>query len=177
MKTIQFILVVMLLTGCQSEGCIQEERVPTANEKRLLLLVEPYVVSASARLLSQTTQESWRQNIDENEMIEEEIATLGISRTDVGTESLVNLLGVRIGARGGKELDCQILDRGKSILLRLEGLEANKLAEHCREIFFEQRKGKLKSVHDVPVESICRSAEEIDNKRRSLIQAIKKRGP
>jgi hypothetical protein len=173
MQKISFLLAFMLLTGCRSVGCVQEERVATENEARWLRPVEPYVMSALARLKSPSIRNSGKQNIGEGGLIESRIAMLGMSHTDVGTDSLINLLGVGLDAGGSEELGCHIADRGKSILPRFEALDAKKLAEHCRELFFELRKGELKDINDVPVESICHSSEEIERNRNAWIEGIK----
>ncbi|MFN7477062.1 MAG: Imm57 family immunity protein [Burkholderiales bacterium] len=109
----------------------------------------------------------------ETESLELAVGLIGISRSDVASDALVNLLGVRLDGAGSEELNCQILIRGAALSRRLERLRTGQVVNRCQSTFLELRKRELADVSDVKVEQVCRSEAEIRSVRDELLKAVK----
>jgi hypothetical protein len=98
------------------------------------------------------------------------IGTIGIGRSEAAANALVNLLALRLDAAGSEGVGCQIATRGRSLLGRLERLDAKSLAEHCQLTFHKLRP---KTISDVKVEQVCHTEEEILEIRNLWLDAFK----
>jgi hypothetical protein len=177
---------VFILTSYTSFVVAQDMTIADKDEARQLDFAERVIVGEMIQGLSLSAQRT-RENILKtcNETREQcwsicpppagyaselAIGMIGIGRSNTAADALVNLLALRLDGAGSEEVSCQILIRGRTLLSRLERLNAKSLVERCQSTFHKLR---LKSISDVKVEQICRTEDEIRGRRDEYLEAIK----
>ena len=108
---------------------------------------------------------------DEGGEIETTIGLLGIGGRAT-TQSLLNLLAVRLDAGGAEERECQIAKRGKVLVPSLKQLSAARASNWCHQTFHDLRKRELTNLRDVTAEQVCRPAAEVEADRKEWIAAL-----
>lgn len=173
----QIALGAMVLVGCcMSSATAQAGQTATANEVRQVQFAERVIAIELVRALSLSVREAREKCLmacPETGALELGVGLIGVSRSDVASDALVNLLGLRLDGAGSEELSCQILIRGAVLFSRLEHLQTRQVVDHCQSTFLELRKRQLRNVSDVKVEQVCRSEAEIRSVRDELLKAVK----
>jgi len=175
-KQIFFLAILFIGFGLSVPIAAQTEQALAANEVRQVSFAERVITIELVRALSPSIRESREkclQACPETGALELAIGLLGVSRSDIAADTLVNLLGLRLDGAGSEELSCQILLRGKALSHRLKQFQARQVAEHCQSTFMELRKRELANLTDVKIEQVCRSESEIQNSQAEWIKAIK----
>jgi hypothetical protein len=108
---------------------------------------------------------------DESGGIEVAIGLLGIGGRTT-TQSLLNLLSVRLDAGAAEERECQIAKRGKALVPALKALTAVQASNWCQHTFRDLQKQELADLRDVTVEQVCRPRGEVDADRKEWIAAL-----
>jgi hypothetical protein len=108
---------------------------------------------------------------DEGGNVEVAIGLLGVGGRAT-TQSLLNLLSLRLDAGGSEELSCQIAKRGRALVPALAHLSANRVSSWCGQTFHDLRKQELANISDVPVEQICRPPAEVETDRKEWMAAL-----
>ena len=108
---------------------------------------------------------------DEGGNIEMTIGLLGVGG-HATTQSLLNMLSVRLDAGGAEERECQIAKRGKALVPALKQLNATQASSWCHQAFRDLRKRELANLNDVSVEQICRPPAEVEADRKEWIAAL-----
>ncbi|MCA2937200.1 MAG: hypothetical protein IM445_21610 [Microcystis sp. M015S1] len=176
MKAQIALCAVVLIGCCMLSATAQAEQTAAANEVRQVKFAERVITIELVRALSlsvRKTREKCLMACPETEALELAVGLIGISRSDVASDALVNLLGVRLDGAGSEELNCQILIRGAALSRRLERLRTGQVVNRCQSTFLELRKRELADVSDVKVEQVCRSEAEIRSVRDELLKAVK----
>jgi hypothetical protein len=174
MKAQIALCAVVLIGCCMLSATAQAEQTAAANEVRQVKFAERVIELVRALSLSvRKTREKCLMACPETEALELAVGLIGISRSDVASDALVNLLGVRLDGAGSEELNCQILIRGAALSRRLERLRTGQVVNRCQSTFLELRKRELADVSDVKVEQVCRSEAEIRSVRDELLKAVK----
>jgi len=101
------------------------------------------------------------------------IALISINRSNAASNTLVNLLALRLDGADSEELDCQIAIRGRTILSHLKRLQTKSVVDRCYSTFHELKKRELAHVTDVKAEQICRSEAEVLRERNEMLEMIK----
>lgn len=164
------------LMGCMSSTAAQTGREAAENEIRQVRFAERVITIELARALSLSVRDAREKCLiacPETGALELGVGLIGVSRSNVASNALVNLLGLRLDGAGSEELNCQILVRGTALSPRLERLPVRQVLEHCQSTFLELRKRELMNVSDVKVEQVCRSVAEIRSVRDELLKAVK----
>lgn len=168
------ILAVVLLTFCLLPA-IAVGQSSNTNEIRQVRFAEHVITNELARALSpsiRNAREKCLAACEETGALELAIGLIGVSRSDVASDALVNLVGLRLDGAGSEELSCQILIRGESLLRRLERFQIAEVVSHCQVGFVAVRKRTLTQISDVTVDQVCRSESEVSRIRDELTNAI-----
>lgn len=147
-----------------------------AHEVRQVHFAERVIMNELVRALSpmsQKAREKCTSACPETGALELGIGLIGISRSNLGANALINLLGLQLDGAGSEELSCQILNRGTALLPGLEKLNVGHIKDQCQTSFLQARKRELSDILDVQIERVCRSEVEIRRTRDELIDAIK----
>lgn len=171
-----FLGAIVLVGCCTSSATAQTGQTATANEVSQVQFAERVITIELVRALSHSVREAREKCVmacPETGALELGVGLIGISRSDVASDALVNLLGLRLDGAGSEELNCQIFIGGAALSRRLERLRTRQVVDHCQSTFFELRKRQLRSVSDVGVEQVCRSEAEIRSVRDELLKAVK----
>lgn len=173
------LLSVILLTGCLLPA-LAAEQLPISNDVRQVRFAERVITNELAKALSPAVRDARGKcslGCEEAGAMELAIGLIGVSRSDVAADALVNLLGLRLDGAGSEELSCQILTRGKTILRRLERLKPADAVSHCQTGFVDLRRRELAQILDVKVDQVCRSEVEVRSIRDELMGAIRSKSP
>lgn len=176
MKKQIFLSVLTLLMCCLSAALAQVGEASSENEIRQVRFAERVVTIELVRALSpqvRSERENCLLSCPETGALELAIGLIGINRSDVSADALVNMLGLRLDGAGSEELSCQILFQGQALLRPLEQFRPKQVAEHCQTTFLELRKRELVNVTDVKIEQVCRSESEIQDAQEKWLKAIK----
>lgn len=103
--------------------------------------------------------------------VEVTIGLLGLGGS-ASTQSLLNLLSIKLDGGGAEERECQIAKRGRSLVPALKAFNAADASSWCTETFNDLRKQELSGLHDVSVEQICKPAAEVEMERKQWIAAL-----
>lgn len=173
----QIALCALVLIGCCiSSATPQSGQTATTNEISLVQFAESVITIELVRDLSLSVRKAREKCLmacPETGVMDLAIGLIGIGRSDVASDALVNLLGLRLDGAGSEELSCQVLIRGAALSRRLERLRPRQVVDHCQSTFLELRKRELADVPDVKVEKVCRSEAEIRSVRDELLKAVK----
>ncbi|WP_124950336.1 Imm57 family immunity protein [Sulfuriferula thiophila] len=170
------VIATLVFMGDAFFASAHDTRESFVNETQQVHYAERVVMNELVRALSpsmRNAREMCSTACPETGGLELGIGLIGISRSDNGTNALINLLGLRLDGAGSEELSCQILNRGNTVLRPLEKLAADRISDHCRTSFYAARKRELAQVLDIQVEQVCRSELEILSVRDELVKAIK----
>jgi len=173
---VKIALGIIALLSCCLSSAIAQVGPAAANEVRQVRFAERVITIELARALSLSVREAREKRqgaCPETGALELAIGLIGIGRSDVSADALVNLLGLRLDGAGSEELSCQILVRGRALSRRLAQLRARQLVDHCSSAFLELRKRELANVSDVRVEQMCRSEAEVRSAQAELLKAVK----
>ena len=173
------LILVVLCVPLPAAAAVRSE--VTANDVRQVRFAERVIVIELVRAMSRSLRSAREQCMqahpgacpDTGGTVELAIGLLGVSRSSVSAEALVNTLGLRLDGGGAEERTCQILVRGDALSRRLEQLRPQGVAEHCRTLFLELRKRELGDVSDVNEGQVCRPVTEIQQERDELLNAIR----
>lgn len=167
---------IVLLGCCMPSTTALGGQAATGNEDRQVRFAERVITIELVRALSHSVREAHEKCLmaaPETGAVELAIGLIGVSRSDVAADALVNLLGLRLDGAGSEELTCQVLVRGGALARRLARLQARQVVERCQSTFLELRKRELANVSDVTVEQVCRSEAEIHSAQDELLRAVK----
>jgi hypothetical protein len=173
------LLSAILLTGCLLPA-LAAEQFPISNDVRQVRFAERVITNELVKALSHAVRDARGKcslGCGETGAVELAIGLVGVSRSDVAADALVNLLGLRLDGAGSEELSCQILTRGKTILRRLERLKPADAVSHCQTGFVDLRRRELAQILDVKVEQVCRSEVEVRSILDELMGAIRSKSP
>lgn len=174
---VQTALGAIALVGyCMLSATTQAGQAADESEVRQVQFAQRVIAIELVRALSHSVREEREKCLmacPETGALELGVGLIGISRSNVASDALVNLLGLRLDGAGSEELNCQMLIRGALLSHRLEHLRVGQVVEHCQSTLLELRKRELANVSDVKVEQVCRSEAEIRITRDKLLKAIK----
>jgi hypothetical protein len=165
----------LILLGWTVAAFAQDTSGLQTNDARQVDFAERVVTIELVRALSPSVRkarETCSSACPETGALELAIGLIGISRTNKGSDALVNLLGLRLDGAGSEELNCQVLIRGAPIRRRLQTLNAERIVQHCHAIFHATRKRELSQIVDVETDRVCRSEIEILSLRKEYLRAI-----
>ena len=164
-----------LIIAAMPRASAQQERAAAANEGRQVQFAERVVMIELTRKLSMAVrleQEKCPAGCPESGALTLGVGSIGCGRTSKGTESLIDMIGLKLDGEGAEERTCQLLVRGRLILKQLQALDASQIASRCRSRFAQLRERELSGVADVSADSVCHAANEILGIRDEIVSAI-----
>lgn len=170
---IKSLLIFLALIGSGCTSLISTQDTLEVNEIRQINFSERIAYIEQARMASPSIQEirgkcsgTCPQNGTEVELA---ISTIGIGKSAVASDALVNLLGLELDGSADEMLSCQLFINGNIILERLKRTNAKAIVEHCQSTFHELQKQELKDI----AEQTCSTEDKVREKQNVMLEAIK----